>query len=64
MAVFRFPRVKFYNWTRRVPNPFSNDIFWMIILAIVFLLFIALFLLGLVVISEAVTGLMSFQKMF
>ena len=64
MAVFRFPKVKFYNWIRRIPNPLLSDIFWIIIMAIVFLLFIALFLRGLVAISEAVMGLASFQEAF
>ena len=64
MAVFKFPRVKFYNWIRRVPNPFSSDLFWIIILAIAFLLFMVLFLFGLVAIIKAAMGLTSFQKIF
>jgi len=64
MAIFRFPRVKFYNWIRRIPNPLLSDLFWIIILAIVFLLLIVLALRAFAVINEAVMGLMSFQKMF
>jgi hypothetical protein len=66
LALFRSRRLIKYEAMNknRIPNPLSSDLFWIIILAIVFLLFIALFLLGLVVNSEAVMGLMSFQKMF